>query len=730
MPEILAPAGSRESFEAALAAGADAVYLAMPKFGARAYAANFSLDEITEVIRKAHLHGMKVYVTMNTILFEDEMEAAYRQARDLYEAGADALIVQDLGLMHILKHRLPEMEVHASTQLSVNRPGQMEQLKKLNVKRVVLARECSLEQIRACASVSDMETEVFIHGALCISYSGQCQFSAVRHHRSGNRGQCAQACRMRYTLEKDGRKLAAAGEYLLSPKDLSVIDDLDRLKAAGVDSFKIEGRMKSPLYVYEAVENARLGKKRSGRDRLALAAAFSRGFTRGRMFDEYGKNFMAMEAGNHQGIHLGKVTGGNRQRVRILLDHPLHQEDGVRFVWDQGNAGGHANFIYDSRGRLVREAEAGQEVEIPVSAYVPKGADVRLTMDARLTKEIERISGENRRQLPVKARLTCSQTGMPLILTLTSPDGIQVSCSSVPVQKATGRGLEASRLKQQIEKSGNSWAKIETVSIEVPQGIFLPVSQVNALRREALEQLEKKLTARRIAHERPYEWKPRASCETMPCLMVQIQKPEQRVDAKALWISEFPIPRTEHKAALYEDRGLVAAQLSQGRILDGMNISNSWAVAAAQEMGYEGVVLSEEMDPGQIRETLEAYRSRYGCQAPAAAVVYQKRRLMLMDHCPVNTQEKDGSRADCSLCRQHRYVLEGVDGTRQRLYGDPSCHMQIFDEEAEDRIDDLADIPLKMVRFTTETAEQAHQVMAKIEAETGCSQALTSGACD
>ncbi|WP_301007531.1 peptidase U32 family protein, partial [Faecalibaculum rodentium] len=263
MPEILAPAGSRDSFDAALAAGADAVYLALPRFGARAYAANFTLEEVQEVIATAHLHGMKVYVTMNIILFEEEMEPAYRQARDLYEAGVDALIVQDLGLMHLLKHRLPALEVHASTQLSVNRPFQMEQLKKLNVRRVVLARECSLEQIRACARVQDMETEVFVHGALCISWSGQCQFSAIRHQRSGNRGQCAQACRMQYELLKDGHPVKTPGSFLLSPRDLSVLDDLDLLQTAGVDSFKIEGRMKSPLYVYEAVENARLGKKRS-----------------------------------------------------------------------------------------------------------------------------------------------------------------------------------------------------------------------------------------------------------------------------------------------------------------------------------------------------------------------------------------------------------------------------------------------------------------------------------
>ncbi|WP_276846989.1 peptidase U32 family protein [Faecalibaculum rodentium] len=726
MPEILAPAGSRDSFDAALAAGADAVYLALPRFGARAYAANFTLEEVQEVIATAHLHGMKVYVTMNIILFEEEMEPAYRQARDLYEAGVDALIVQDLGLMHLLKHRLPALEVHASTQLSVNRPFQMEQLKKLNVRRVVLARECSLEQIRACARVQDMETEVFVHGALCISWSGQCQFSAVRHQRSGNRGQCAQPCRMQYELLKDGHPVKTPGSFLLSPRDLSVLDDLDLLQTAGVDSFKIEGRMKSPLYVYEAVENARLGKKRSREDRLALAAAFSRGFTRGRMMDEHGSGLMAMKAGNHQGVSIGTVSGGSRDRVRIRLSMPLHQEDGLRFVWEQGSAGGHANFLYDRKGRLIREGAPGQEVEIPLSSFVPAGADVRLTVDARRTRMVQEQSLHPGRRLMVQAELENSGPGHPLILTLTTPDGHRVQAVSDPVQAATGRGLDAGRLRQQTEKSGDSWADIRVHRMNVPDGIFLPVSAVNRLRRQALENLRELLTAPRKAEETGCLWQPPVVSDTLPPLMVQIQKPGQRLETDAVWMSEFSIPGTVHKAALTEDSGEITTHLGQGRILDGMNISNSWAIAAAQEMGYAGVVLSEEMSEGQIRSTLQGYEQRYGTPAPAAAVVYQKRRLMLMDHCPVNTLERDGSRTGCSLCRRHSYVLQGMDGTSQQLYGNPFCHMQVFADEADNRLEELADLPFKVVRFTTETPQEAAAVMAEITRLQG----VTSRSCD
>lgn len=269
--EILAPAGSREALEAAWAAGADAVYFGLPQFGARAYAKNFTLEEARNIIKEAHLGGKKVYITMNTLLEESQMEEAAAMAEQLYEMGADALIVQDLGLIHLLHHTLPDLELHASTQLSVTTPSQIEQLRKLGIQRVVLAREATVEEIEACAKTG-MELEVFVHGALCISYSGQCRFSQVRYGRSGNKGACAQPCRMEYTLEKNGKPVETQGSFLLSPRDLSLVEQIPMLEKAGAASLKIEGRMKSPEYVYASVlaaKKAREGKKLSREDREA-----------------------------------------------------------------------------------------------------------------------------------------------------------------------------------------------------------------------------------------------------------------------------------------------------------------------------------------------------------------------------------------------------------------------------------------------------------------------------
>ena len=200
-PEVLAPVGNEEMLEAAIMAGCDAVYFALETFGARAFAKNFTLERTKEIIERCHLLNIKVYITMNTLLFEDEIEEAYACAKALHEMQVDALIIQDLGLIHLLHHRLPNLVLHASTQLSVSKPEMIEQLKIMGVKRVVLAREASLDEIKTCVKTG-MEIEVFVHGALCICYSGQCYFSSIRYDRSGNRGLCAQPCRMIYSMKK------------------------------------------------------------------------------------------------------------------------------------------------------------------------------------------------------------------------------------------------------------------------------------------------------------------------------------------------------------------------------------------------------------------------------------------------------------------------------------------------------------------------------------------------
>lgn len=686
--EILAPAGNMESLKAAFAAGADAVYFGLPLFGARAFAQNFTLEQAKEVIEQAHQVSKKIYITMNTLIEEDQMEQAYSFAKALHEMGVDALIVQDLGLIHLLHHRLPQLELHASTQLSVTTPYQIEQLRKLGIKRVVLAREATIEQIEACAKTG-MELEAFVHGALCISYSGQCRFSQVRYDRSGNKGACAQPCRMEYTLLEDGKAVATQGRYLLSPRDLSLINKIERMHQAGVYSFKIEGRMKSPEYVYQSVHAAKMaiaGHPLTAEQLNQLKTAFNRGYTLGHTFEQTGLSLMNPKTSNHQGVEIGEVLFQKNDRVRVKLSADLCQNDGLRFASGQYEAGGVANFIYDAKGKLINKAKAGQIVDIKINQRVNKGAIVRRTSSFEMTKEVENAIKKNKPQANVDFYFEATQIGQPLRLVAT--DGMHtVEVEQGELQQAKTAPTSPEQIEHALSKTGNSWASVRHIEIQLGDNPFIPNKMVNELRRLALEQLDQKRSQKQDIQEFDYDFTLNPCAQ--PASFVEITKQEQAITDGLLQVSEFPLENSTHKASLIHDQGLYCDHLGEGQIVENMNITNSYALAALLELGYQGAVLSGELSKSGRADMLAAFKSRYGFDAPVIYTVYEKPRLMVMKHCPVNTALKDGQRKHCALCRQHQYSLKGKDGKLAYLYGNVDCNMQIFDEDAIDCIDQI-----------------------------------------
>jgi putative protease len=713
MAEVLAPAGSQEAFEAALAAGADAVYLALEKYGARAYAPNFTEETLKTALEQAHLADVKVYAAMNTILFEGEVEDAFQQAVRLYEMGIDALIVQDLGLMHLLHERLPELEVHASTQLSVTSPEEIERLKQLGIKRVVLARECSLEQIEAAAATG-MEVEVFVHGALCISYSGQCQFSAVRHGRSGNRGQCAQACRMEYELLKDGKPVKTDGPFLLSPRDISNVKDIEALEKAGVASLKIEGRMKSPAYVYSAVKAVKAKGKLSKAEQLDLMKTFSRTFSRGHLRQAYGKSLLDPAFNSHRGIEVGEVIAADRNRVTIRLHAPIDQGDGLRFEWAGGQEGCRINFLYDRKGKLISQGKAGDVVQADMKAYVPKGAMVRQTISARLESDVARSVQQAHPQAKLRGSLVCKAAGEDIEFKIWDPThSVSVSC---PSQKAQKRAMDENEIRRVLEATGNEWGTFEKLDVRVPADLFVSVKELKQLRRQALEQLKEARLQLPKANVRPYDFHPEK--KELSGLYMEIRKPEQLCDA--VCFSEFPIAGAASKGMLGKSGGLVTANLQEGKILGGMNITNSYGAAAALALGYEGVVLSEELDQENLEALARAFSSRYGFDIPALAPVYMRRRLMVMEHCPVNSALKDGTRKHCALCRQSHFELKGLDGKKVWLSGNPACQMELYDQQVQDRTDWISRLQEAGIHgflgvLTDENALEAAEVSKRLQ---------------
>lgn len=713
-PEILAPVGSMDALNAALAAGCDAVYFGLPDFGARAFANNFDLETTRQVIDRCHLCGVKVYITMNTILYEDEIEQAYQMAKKVHSYGVDALIIQDLGLIHLLHHRLPNLVLHASTQLSVSNPYQIEQLKKLGVKRVVLARECTKEEIQICVNTG-IEVEVFVHGALCICYSGQCYFSSVHYGRSGNRGMCAQPCRMKYSLFEDGQKVKGTQDYLLSPKDLSLIDEVNELSKMGVCSLKIEGRMKSAPYVFESVSQVKKvldHKKRDALDQQNLLVTFNREYTNGHMYKACGNDLMNSKTSNHQGIKIGKVIQVKKNRIFIQLNVDLHQNDGIRF--EKENTGCNVNFMYDKKHRLISFMPKHNIVEIEGPLGIHVGSVVRKTIDFELNKTIENQIHTICRQSKVNAIVNCLKVGQPMSMEIFNDTcRVKVSTSINSVQ-ALNRATNAEVLNKQFSKTKDSWAYFEHIEYHLGKDIYFPISTMNQLRRDALEKMKAEFLKHDAVVEKEYTYSPQTSQTHFD--LIEIQSLKQKLDDRQAYVSEmFQNESVLSKSNITRTDGVVNAHLGTGKIVDSLNVSNSYGVAALLEMGYEGVVLSDECNIDQVEDLMVAFKNRYHFDAPVYKTLYQKRRLMTMKHCPVNTTLKDGKRLNCSLCHTHRYELEGLDGKRVFLLGDKDCHMRLFDVEVTDEIEkreDYENLGIQHFRFvfTDENKEDVERV--------------------
>ena len=643
--ELLAPAGNMEALIAAVQAGCDAVYLGLNSFSARAFAGNFSREELIEAVRYCHIRGVKVYVTMNTILYEPEIEAAKDQIQFLYDHDVDALLIQDFGLFHYVRTCFPDFEVHCSTQMHVHNMAGIEYMKTQGVKRVVLARETPIELVKK-ACKSGMEIEVFAYGAICISYSGQCQFSVVTKQRSANRGMCAQCCRMKYYKE-DGSEFEE-GEYILSPKDLNVIDQLPKLLGAGVSSLKIEGRMKRPEYVWLITKTFREAIDAYYRNEIycvtkkrqeELKLMFNRGFSEGHLFHDDVTKRMSQYRPNHQGVVIGEVVDFYKGKVKVKLSKPLYQHDGLRILSEPEDIGLTAVKIYDQKNLLVNSANPRQIVTLECKEGRPKkGQKLHKTTDTRLLDEVQHHIEEFSRLVDItvsyKARI-----GKPLKLIVSDGEHTVIQESLVNLELAKNAPLTKEKIEAALAKTGASAYRIIELKGEI-EHIFLPVSVINETRRLALEKLD---NLRAIQHIRlgkqAYHYHTENVFDQNYKYIIQTKKPRVFDCESYLNVVEndtvTPVihESQEGKATLINT---VVSQVGDfnNKLVDcigGMtlNVVNSYAIAYVLSIpGMKGVILSEEMNDLQIEKTLDAFKQRYGFQPPVYKFVYGKRTLM------------------------------------------------------------------------------------------------------
>lgn len=485
--EILSPAGSYAAFEAALKAGADAVYIGGSRFGARAYAENFAEEELIRAIREAHFYGRKLYLTVNTLLKEDEIDSLYDYLAPFYENGLDAVIVQDMGVVEYIRRYFPDLDIHASTQMTITGALGAQFVESQGITRVVPARELSLEEIRRIRQETDLEIECFVHGALCYCYSGQCLLSSMIGGRSGNRGQCAQPCRLPYTFNEKKK-------YFLSPKDICTLEIIPDLIEAGIDSFKIEGRMKKPEYVagvtslYRKYTDMYLNTGREGfsvlpEDRQMLMDLYNRGGSSTGYFQtRNGKEMMSLDRPNHAGVPAVKVQYQKGREVHARTVTDLNAGDVLEIT------GGKNNYTL---GKAVKK---GESITFLVQKQIrlTKGMLLNRIRNESLLQHIDTDIIGKKLQRPAVGSFT-AKIGSPAVLLVSSGKASFQAATDEPVQAAQSRPMDKERICSQLRKTGNSEFHFRELTVEMDENIFIPVQQLNLLRRSALEGLKEKL---------------------------------------------------------------------------------------------------------------------------------------------------------------------------------------------------------------------------------------------
>ena len=620
--ELLAPAGNMESLIAAIMAGCDAVYISGKKYGARAFANNFSFEEIVEAIKFAHLYDVKVYVTVNTLIYESEMDDFLKYIEFLYRNNVDAVIMQDLGAMDLVRQVYPKLEIHASTQMNIHSLETVKLLEKLNIKRCVLAREMSLSEIKNIKDNSNMELEVFVQGALCISYSGQCLMSSLIGARSGNRGTCAQCCRMKYDLIKDN-KIVNKDKYILSTKDLCTLKDIDKLIDVGVDSIKIEGRMKRKEYVYLAVSLYRKAIDSylnygfvniTDKDILELKKIFNRGFTKGFLFGETNNNFTNPKRPNHQGIVIGKVISIKNSSFCLKLSDQLNLQDGIRVVADDIGFIVTEMFINDKK---VKSAKKGDIVKI--KKKINSLSEVVKTTDYNQLQKINQLINK-KRKLPLdvimRARLNHNLT---IVLKYKDKE-IEIKSDYI-VTKAKNSPTTKDSIYDKINRFNDTVYFLNSFNLDIDDNIFIPVGVLNNLRREAVD----KLNLERLKRDNIVVGNYHVSLKDYP-----------KVNKKSILIDSYVIPTNYDE--IYNFKNIANTTYKLNRIIPNhkdikkrvlvsdlgsinkyqnvvtdfaLNVVNSYTVAFLHSLGVDKITLSYELNYNEIKEIIDNYHKRY-----------------------------------------------------------------------------------------------------------------------
>ncbi len=760
--ELLAPVGSFEALKAAVQNGANAVYLGGKDFGARASANNFDRDELKEAVKYAHIRGVQVFVTTNTLRKENEIEDFLEYAKFLYDIDVDAIILQDIGMARLIKRELPDFELHASTQMVAHSLEDVKYLESVGFDRVVLAREVTVEEIKYICDNCKADIEVFVHGALCVCYSGQCLMSSMIGNRSGNRGRCAQPCRQRYELIDvyTGEVVNSNGDYLLSPRDLNAIEEIDKVIDAGVHSLKIEGRMKRPEYVATVIDGYRktideylATNKLNVSDETIndLYTIFNRKFTKGLLLGDVGKDMMNSQLPNNQGLYVGTVVDYNKKakRLKIKLANTLKKGDGI-------NLGGGTIGRIIKNGNIETIGYKGETIELDFVGEARKGQIVFKTSDSELMDRVQATFTQDKEFVKniIDAKITI-KLGQKPILTLIDRNKNQATIEGDKiVEEAMKVALSKEKVETQLRKLGNTPYELDLLEIELDDNVSLPISLLNQMRRDCIELLNKERISikNRKYKNKTIKYKPvQYNRNKQQEISVKVKNLEQLESALECGVDRIYYEDTNtidkamslamkyNKKVIYSapriirnkeynhlakanNAGVESVQVGNYGSIDYfkdkklnidyyLNAFNSETINYYKEIGADTLCISQELNINEIKETIKY------TDINIESVVYGYTPLMITEYCPMGVIVRDCKKDKrVSKCKESIYALRNSKGDEFRVSQDIFCRSTIYNSNVTcmlDNLYELHEIGINVLRldFTLEDKETVKEVI-------------------
>ncbi|MGL4948902.1 MAG: DUF3656 domain-containing U32 family peptidase [Anaeroplasmataceae bacterium] len=717
MSELLAPAGSYEAFIAAVSNGCDAVYLALEKFGARAYANNFSIDELKKVIEYAHLRNVKIYVTMNTIVYDHELSEAYEQIDLLEELGVDGIIIQDLALLDYVNKRCKNTEAHASTQVGIDDLYAIKFFEDFKIDRCVVAREIPYEELINIKKNSKMSIEAFIHGALCVSYSGNCLMSGLIGFRSGNRGRCVGSCRKNYKLINKFDNTIISNNYILSMKDLCSVDNIEKMKI--VDSLKIEGRMKEPSFVANTVKSYRDlldNNTTSSIVKNNIIKTFNRTFTKGYTFKEDKKDIVNVTRPNHSGYLIGTVIKKVKNGYMIKLDSTLNQNDQIR-IDNKEEVNLKVVKLFDKSLNLINSASDYCIIEI--KEKVELGDKVYKTKDIELEKSLEKTYPKEFKRFPIDVYLN-GEINQYLSMTVRYEDIYVTSTSDYIIEKSNNI-LNKENLLNQISRLNDTPYIISDLILNVDDYSFIPNKVINTLRRDVINLLnEERLkvnselfnySIKPISFQRPTTKQLTVFCNTQEQYKAAVD-----LDVDIIYYKDNVFRRNDTKFKECNNSNILIGgynginyfKPNNNLVTDfSFNVVNNRHVNILHNLGIKRVTLSHEINKTEINELVENYVKENNGYPSLELIVYGRQDLMHTNYCPLKTNNL------CGLCRKSNFAIKD-DFEEFPIMNHMDCSTTVLNSKTLNLLDDLNEIDCidyYRLQFTIEDYEETKSII-------------------